>query len=289
MDSLKQHLTEILLEASRLLTLPDGSNRNIISLPDTADIAQRSGRTRKEIDILALEQSIVPERYIRNMDALSMKDQITLLRSRVCIVGLGGLGGSVVETLARIGVGAMTVIDGDMFEESNLNRQVLSSEHNLSQTKTAAALEKILTVNSSILIQDHTEKMDQENAVHLLEHTDIAVDCLDNIQARFVLEKAAKKAGIPMVSAAVAGFSGQITAIFPEDRGLELVYGPEQSLSATRGAETTLGNLAFTVSLVASLECAEVVKILLNKNSDLRNQLLIVDLKEPTFERIRLV
>ena len=288
-DSLKQHLPEILLEASRLLTLPDGSNRNIISLLDTADIAQRSGRTRKEIDILALEQSIVPERYIRNMDALSMKDQITLLQSRVCIVGLGGLGGSVVETLARIGIGAMTVIDGDIFDESNLNRQVLSSEHNLSQTKTATALEKILTVNSSILIQDHTEKMDEENAVHLLEHTDIAVDCLDNIQTRFILEKAAKKAGIPMVSAAVAGFSGQITAIFPEDRGLELVYGPEQSLSATRGAETTLGNLAFTVSLVASLECAEVVKILLNKNSDLRNQLLIVDLNEPTFERIRLL
>ena len=288
-DNLKQHLPEILLEASHLLTLPDGTNRNIISLLDTADIAQRSGRTRKEIDILALEQSIVPERYIRNMDALSMKDQITLLQSRVCIVGLGGLGGSVVETLARIGIGAMTVIDGDIFDESNLNRQVLSSEHNLSQTKTAAALEKILTVNSSILIQDHTEKMDEENAVHLLEHADIAVDCLDNIQARFILEKAAKKAGIPMVSAAVAGFSGQITAIFPEDRGLELVYGPEQSLSATRGAETTLGNLAFTVSLVASLECAEVVKILLNKNSDLRNQLLIVDLKEPTFEKIRLL
>ena len=288
-DNLKQHLPEILLEASRLLTLPDGSNRNIISLLDTADIAQRSGRTRKDIDILALEQSIVPERYIRNMDALSMKDQITLLQSRVCIVGLGGLGGSVVETLARIGIGAMTVIDGDIFDESNLNRQVLSSEHNLSQTKTAAALEKILTVNSSILIQDYSEKMDEENAVHLLEHADIAVDCLDNIQARFILEKAAKKAGIPMVSAAVAGFSGQITAIFPEDRGLELVYGPEQSLSATRGAETTLGNLAFTVSLVASLECAEVVKILLNKDSDLRNQLLIVDLKEPTFERIRLL
>jgi len=193
-DNLKQHLPEILLEASRLLTLPDGSNRNIISLLDTADISQRSGRTRKEIDILALEQSIVPERYIRNMDALSMKDQITLLQSRVCIVGLGGLGGSVVETLARIGIGAMTVIDGDIFDESNLNRQVLSSEHNLSQTKTAAALEKILTVNSSILIQDYSEKMDEENAVHFLEHADIAVDCLDNIQARFILEKAAKKA-----------------------------------------------------------------------------------------------
>ena len=288
-DSLKRQLPEILSEASCLRTLPDGSNRNIISLPDTADIARRSGRTRKEIDILALEHDIVPERYIRNMDALSMKDQITLLRSRACIVGLGGLGGTVVETLARIGVGAMTVIDGDMFDESNLNRQALSSEHNLSQTKTVAALEKILTVNSSILIQDHTEKMDEDNALQLLENADIAVDCLDNIQDRFVLEKAAKKTGIPMVSAAVAGFFGQVMAIFPEDRGLELVYGPEQNISTTRGAEASLGNLAFTVSLMASLECAEVVKILLNKNSDLRNRLLIVDLKEHTFERIRLV
>jgi len=271
------------------MTLPDGYKRSIISLLDTADIAQRSGRTRKEIDILALEHGIVPERYIRNMNALSIEDQITLLQSRVCIVGLGGLGGAVVEILARIGVGAMTVVDGDRFDESNLNRQALSSEQNLSQTKTAAALENILTINSSILIQDHTEKMDRENAARLLEHTDIAIDCLDNIQARFILERAAKNAGIPMVSAAVAGFSGQITSIFPEDKGLELIYGPQESLSAARGAETILGNLAFTVSLVASLECAEVVKILLNKNSDLRNQLLIIDLQEPAFERIRLL
>lgn len=281
--------SEMLSKASRLLTLPDGSRRSVISLLDTADIARRSGRTPKEIDILALECDIVPERYIRNMNALSTRDQITLLESRVCIVGLGGLGGAVVETLARVGVGAMTVVDCDTFDESNLNRQALSSEQNLSQAKTTAALEKILTINSSILIQGHTEKLEQENAVRLLEHTDIAVDCLDNIHTRFVLETAAKKTGIPMVSAAVAGFSGQITAIFPEDKGLERIYGPEESLSATRGAETDLGNLGFTVSLVASLECAEVVHILLNKNSSLRDRLLILDLKEHLFEQVRLV
>lgn len=279
----------MLSKASHLLTLPDGSRRSVISLLDTADIARRSGRTPKEIDILALECDIVPERYIRNMNALSTRDQITLLESRVCIVGLGGLGGAVVETLARVGVGAMTVVDCDTFDESNLNRQALSSEQNLSQAKTTAALEKILTINSSILIQGHTEKLDQENAVRLLEHNDIAVDCLDNIHTRFVLETAAKKTGIPMVSAAVAGFSGQITAIFPEDKGLERIYGPEESLSATRGAETDLGNLGFTVSLVASLECAEVVHILLNKNSSLRDRLLILDLKEHLFEQVRLV
>lgn len=286
---MKLSLSEMLSKASRLLTLPDGSRRSVISLLDTADIARRSGRTPKEIDILALECDIVPERYIRNMNALSTRDQITLLESRVCIVGLGGLGGAVVETLARVGVGAMTVVDCDTFDESNLNRQALSSEQNLSQAKTTAALEKILTINSSILIQGHTEKLEQENAVRLLEHTDIAVDCLDNIHTRFVLETAAKKTGIPMVSAAVAGFSGQITAIFPEDKGLERIYGPEESLSATRGAETDLGNLGFTVSLVASLECAEVVHILLNKNSSLRDRLLILDLKEHLFEQVRLV
>lgn len=286
---MKPSLPEMLSKASRHLTLPDGSRRSVISLLGTADIARRSGRTPKEIDILALECDIVPERYIRNMKALSTKDQITLLESRVCIVGLGGLGGTVVETLARIGVGAMTVVDCDTFDESNLNRQALSSEQNLSQAKTTAALEKILTINSSILIQGHTEKLDQKNAVRLLENTDIAVDCLDNIHTRFVLETAAKKTGIPMVSAAVAGFSGQITAIFPEDKGLERIYGPEESLSATRGAETTLGNLGFTVSLVASLECAEVVHILLNKNSSLRDRLLILDLKEHLFEQVRLV
>ena len=286
---LKRPLTEQLWEASRIVTRPDGSDRSVISLLDIADFSQRSGITRKEIEIMALEQDIIPERYIRNMDSLSVKDQITLLQSRVCIVGLGGLGGTVVETLARIGVGTMTVIDGDVFDESNLNRQSLSSEQNLSQTKSAAALEKILTLNASIIIKNQTEMMDDKNAVGLLEHVDIAIDCLDSIQARFVLEKAAKSVGIPMVSAAVAGFSGQITAIFPEDRGLELIYGDEKDLSATRGAETSLGNLAFTVSLMAALECAEVVKILLNKNSDLRNRLLIVDLKEHTFDKMRLI
>jgi molybdopterin-synthase adenylyltransferase len=285
---MKTSITDLLTTASRLQQQPDGTRRSVISLPDSADIAQRTGRTRKEIDLLALEHDIVPERYLRNMNTFSLKDQMLLLQSRVCIVGLGGLGGTVSEILARLGVGSMTVVDGDRFDESNLNRQILCSEHNLSQTKTASAVEKILTINSSIFIQDHSEIMRADNAARLLENTDIAIDCLDNIQTRFILEKAAKDAGIPLVSAAVAGLSGQVLAIFPDDIGLERVYGPQDTHSATRGVETTLGNLGFTVSLVASLECAEVVKILLKKDTDLRNQLLIIDLNDYTFEKVRL-
>jgi len=286
---LKARIQDLLAEASSLQHQPDNTTRHVISLQHTADIAQRTGRTRREIDILALEHDIVPERYLRNLNSLSPKDQITLLKSHACIVGLGGLGGSLVEILARIGLGTLTIIDGDVFEESNLNRQLLSSEHNLSQTKASAALEKILTINSSVHVLDHTEAMDRKNAVELLGRADIAVDCLDSVQTRFVLEKAAKEAGIPMVSAAVAGYAGQLTAIFPGDRGLASIYGPVESRPSTRGAETVLGNLPFTVSLLASLESAEVVNILLTGDSSLRNELLLIDLKDHHFEKVRLI
>ena len=281
-------IIDMLMTAARSQQQPDGNERMVLSLRDSADIAQRSGRTRKEIDLLALEHDIIPERYLRNLNILSPKDQIRLLQSRACVVGLGGLGGFVVETLARLGIGALTIVDGDCFDESNLNRQILSSEHNLSQTKTASAVERILTINSAIYVQDYNDIMGAQNVASLLEQADIAVDCLDNIQGRFVMEKAAKEAGIPMVSAAVAGFSGQVLTIFPQDRGLEQVYGPPQTTPADKGAETMLGNLACTVSLVASLECAEVVKILLKKEPILTNQLLIIDLTDYTFEKIQL-
>jgi len=278
----------MLMTAARKQKQPDGRNRLVIALQDSADIAQQSGRTRREIDVLALEHDIIPERYLRNLNSLSPKDQVRLLQSRACIVGLGGLGGYVVETLARMGIGALTVVDGDCFDESNLNRQLFSSEHNLWQTKTAAAVERILTINSALYVQDHSERMDPENVAELLEQADIAIDCLDNVRARFVLEKAAQKAGIPLVSGAVAGFAGQVLAIFPGDQGLEQVYGPPSAHAADKGAETSLGNLACTVSLVASLECVEVVKILLGKKTVLRNQLLIIDLTDYTFEKIQL-
>jgi len=117
----------------------------------------------------------------------------------------------------------------------------------------------------------------------------VAIDCLDSIATRFDLETASKALRIPLVSAAVGGYAGQLTTIFPEDRGMELIYGPLESISVTRGAEVKLGNLSFTVSTIASLESAEVVNILLNKTSNLRNRLLIMDLQDYSFERIRLI
>lgn len=286
---MQEHLIETLTELSVSKQHPDGRTYKSISLQEIAGLARQFQRPPKEIEIVALKNNVLPERYTRNMHALSALDQIKLLQSQVGIVGLGGLGGTVAETLARIGVGAITLIDGDVFEESNLNRQVVCSEKNISQAKVEAAARRIADVNSSITVAAHPCNLVPENAPELLAGVNVAVDCLDNIATRFDLEAASKALGIPLVSAAVGGYAGQLTTIFPEDKGLTLIYGPAESISQTRGAEVSLGNLSFTVSTVASLESAEIVNILLNKPSCLRNRLLIVDLEDYIFERIRLI
>jgi molybdopterin/thiamine biosynthesis adenylyltransferase len=268
---------------------PDGTPYNSLSLADTARLANRFRMTQKDIEIAALKNSVLPERYTRNMNSLSMTDQVKLLLSSVVIVGLGGLGGTVAETLARIGVGTLTLIDGDVFEESNLNRQLVSSEKNLSHAKVDAAAQRIAEINASITVHPHFQILNPDNAGKLMADADVAIDCLDSITTRFTLETASKARGIPLVSAAVGGYAGQLTTIFPEDRGLELIYGPPDSVSVTKGAEVRLGNPPFTVSTVASLESAEVVNVLLHKTSNLRNRLLIIDLQDYSFERIRLV
>jgi len=284
-DKLAKRLTEVSTEK----LFPDGTAYNGISMRDTSALSNEFNMSARKIDIAALSCNIVPERYARNMKSFSAQDQLTLLESRVAIVGTGGLGGTVSETLARIGVGKLTLIDGDCFEESNLNRQLFSTEDLLNQSKAASAADRIKSVNATVEATRHICNLDDTNALELIAGSDVTADCLDNLPTRFTLQTASQTAGIPMVSAAVGGHSGQLTAIFPEDQGIELIYGDPKEAASLKGAEQSLGNLPYTVTTVAALECAEIVKILLHKESALRNRLLIIDLNDYTFETLRLI
>jgi molybdopterin/thiamine biosynthesis adenylyltransferase len=159
----------------------------------------------------------------------------------------------------------------------------------LGTAKARAAGERVCEINSSLTVETHTEYLGPDNAARLIDDSDVAVDCLDNIQSRFVLETAAKKAGIPLVSAAVAGLSGQITTVFPQDKGLELLYGPKESLTSSKGAGMTLGCLPQAVGLIAAAESNEVTKVLLGHNDQLlRNKMLLVDMSTNTYEILSL-
>jgi len=272
---------------ARPAVFPDQTPYQSLSVRQIRELAEQAGLSGRQVEVAALKNGFVPERYARNLRTFSLADQATLLQSHAGVVGLGGLGGTVTEILARMGVGRLTLIDGDRFEDSNLNRQLLSSPANLGLAKTEAAAQRISQINPSVDVTVHACFLTAENATDLLAGCRVVVDCLDNLRTRFEVEDACRRIGSPMVSAAVAGASGHVTAIFPGDRGLRLVYGEPQGLPL-KGAETALGTVPYSVAFLASLECAEVAKILLGKGSPLRDKLLVADLTEGIIEVMNL-
>ncbi|MDA8135818.1 MAG: HesA/MoeB/ThiF family protein [Desulfobacteraceae bacterium] len=228
------------------------------------------------------------ERYDRNFNTFSPDEQKKLGASTVAIIGLGGLGGGVCEMLARVGIGRLILVDGDVFEASNLNRQVLSEERLMGVPKAEAARDRVRAVNSGIEVIHRIEFLDERTLYDTIKGSDVVMDCLDSIDTRFKLQDAAKKAKIPIVSGAIAGVTGQVTAIFPEDKGYALIYG-EKSRKQGKGVETKTGNIAYCALFTAALQSSECVKIILNRGDILRNKLLIAELWTNLFEVMDLV
>ena len=224
------------------------------------------------------------DRYAKNRKMLSDADMAKLNSSRVCVVGCGGLGGYVIEMLLRIGVGHITAIDGDQFDVSNLNRQLLAHEGNLGRYKAQVALERAEQVNSDITFTGVTAFLTQENAEELIVGHHVVVDALDQISTRKILAGACEAEAIPMVYGAIAGWYGQVAVIDPGEDTLEKLYKSGQD----RGEEQKLGNPSFTPALVASLQVSQVIKLILGRGELIKGGFLHVDLLNNEFEYIPL-
>ncbi len=266
---------------------PDGSPYVSLGFPAECRIAEQTGQSLKEIELQALGNNIVPERYCRNQTTLSNEDQRRLLQSHVAVIGLGGLGGTVTEILARIGVGALTLVDGDSFDDSNLNRQILSSPANLGKPKAEVAAKRVTDINPAVKAHPMETFFTRENSEKILQDVHLVVDCLDTITDRFIVEESCQVLSLPMVSAAIAGTSGQATVIIPGDTGLKRIYGSVQKAPA-KGVEASIGTLPFAAMYMAAVECAEAVTILLGKSPELQNRLFLADTRDHTADLLDL-
>lgn len=213
-------------------------------------------------------------RYDRNMSALTPAENERLRGFAVCVVGCGGLGGHVIELLGRIGIGRITAVDGDVFEESNLNRQLLSDEGSLGKSKARAAKRRMGAVNSEVEVTAVEEFVTAGNCEAILSGHDLIIDALDSIEARRIIEGAAQKLRIPLVHGAIAGWLGQVSVIMPGSPAFGKLYQAD----AGKGVEDELGNLPFTASAVASVQAAEAVKTLLGREGALAGKLLTMNL-----------
>ena len=217
-------------------------------------------------------------RYERNIPALSEEECNTLLGKRVLVVGCGGLGGHLIDMLARIGVGMLRVVDGDVFEPSNLNRQLLSEVPLLGVSKAKAAAAKISRINPEISVEAVDSFLTEKNVRRLLLFCDVVLDGLDNIESRRILAKECERAGVPYIYGAVNGWVAQAAISMPGDHLVEKLY-PEGSILKNKSV------LSFTPALCASMQVSLCVKLLTGRQVE-TGKLHYFDLLNQEYETI---
>lgn len=241
------------------------------------------GLTISEIEKTALENGLLPARYQRNLQTISCEQQLRLFCSRVVVVGCGGLGGYVVEELSRLGIGNIVVIDPDVFVENNLNRQLFSNLHNIGKSKVEEAVERIRAINPAVVVTPVMKAFSPENGRELLHGVDVAVDALDSVAVRLELAELSADLKIPLVHGSIGGYFGQLVTQLPGDDTLQRIF---RNWKEGKGVEEHLGNPAFMPAVVASLEVAEVCKIILGQGTLMRRRTLVIDLLHMEFSEV---
>lgn len=231
---------------------------------------------------ICLEEGYWPLRFVRNAGVFSAAGQSALLAAHVFIAGCGGLGGHVATLLARAGVGTFTLCDGDVFSESNLNRQSICREDNLGQNKAQAAAQELKAIASHVELKVLPVMLEPGNAEKALAGAHLAVDCLDSLPARKLLAQAAARQDIPLVHGAIAGHEGFVSLVNPGEDTLRVLYGdaPPQSRDC---AEYSLGVPTTTPAATAALQAALALHKLSGKISGTKT-LYHLDLLAPLLE-----
>ncbi len=217
--------------------------------------------------------------FSRNLDAISEVEQQRLHNATVAVIGCGGLGGFVIEELARLGVGRMLLCDPDTFSPSNRNRQLLALAETIGQSKARVAARRIRSIHPRLRAVPLNGRF-EEHETALFTDAEAVVDCLDSLAARRRLATLCANHRLPLIHGAVTGWYGQV-AVQPAGSSLLL-----DLLPATGREVASPAVLSFTVATVASIQAAETCKVLLGLDSPLQGNWMAVDLKAMTFEII---
>lgn len=225
------------------------------------------------------------ERYSRHLclPEVGEAGQERLKRSRVLVVGLGGLGSPLASYLAAAGVGTLGLADFDEVSRSNLQRQILYTEDDVGRPKVWAASSRLRAQNPSIRVIGHEERVEERNAPALLAGYDVVADACDSFEARYGLNAACRRAGKPLVHASLHRFEGQLTVFTSEGPCYRCLFPtPPQGLPRCGDA----GVLGALPGILGSMQAAEVLKLILGLGTPLISRLLLVDALRMRFEEV---
>jgi molybdopterin/thiamine biosynthesis adenylyltransferase/rhodanese-related sulfurtransferase len=228
-------------------------------------------------------------RYSRHvlLPEVGLEGQQKLLDARVLLLGAGGLGSPTALYLAAAGVGTLGIVDDDVVDVSNLQRQVIHTTDRVGMPKTESAELTIKALNPDVNVVQHKLRLGADNIMDILPHYDIVVDGLDNFPTRYLLNDASVRMRIPVVSAAILGFDGQLSVFKPYEgpcyRCLFPVPPPAE-LAPSCGANGVIGVLPGTMGL---LQATEVVKLILDVGNPLIGRLLMYDALAATVTEVK--
>mgnify|MGYP001484837140 FL=1 len=239
-------------------------------------------------EALALKPEQV-KRYSRHliMPQVGSQGQRRLLDAKVLIVGAGGLGSPVAVYLALAGVGTLGIVDFDVVELSNLQRQILHNQEDIGRPKVVSAKETLNKYNSDVKVIVHEEPLTSENAMRIIPEYDIIVNGADNFPARYLVNDAAYLSGKPLVDGAILLFDGQASVFIPEQGCYRCLFpSPPPPGAVPSCAEA--GVLGALPGLVGSIQAVETIKQILGVGESLSGRLLIIDALSMEFRTVKL-
>ena len=228
------------------------------------------------------------EKYNRQLiiPNFGLEGQLVLKNSKVIVIGLGGLGSGALYYLASAGVGHISIVDKDEVELSNLNRQILHNELDVSKSKTSSAYEKLQKMNPELEIKEYKENLTSDNIEQIIAGYDFVIEASDNFETKFLVNDTCIRLKIPFVIGGVHQFEGQLITVIPgETACYRCVFKeiPEKGSYPTTSEEGVMGT---TAGFFGIIEANETIKFLIFRDTEklLVNKILYGDILYNTFE-----
>ena len=224
-------------------------------------------------------------RYQRHLQLpeVGEEGQLSLLDAKVLLLGAGGLGSPAAMYLAAAGIGTLGIVDMDVVDESNLQRQILHNVDRVGVRKVDSAKETINSLNPDVNVVTYDARLSSENILDVLEGYDVVVDGADNFPSRYLLNDASVKLGIPVVHGSIFQFEGQVTVFDPRDGVTYRDMQPEAPSGNTVPNCAEAGVLGVLPGIVGSMQALETIKLILNIGENLSGRLVVFDSLEMAF------
>mgnify|MGYP001030510291 FL=1 len=234
----------------------------------------------------------------RQKGIIDKKEQLDILNTSVTVIGCGGIGGATTEMLARMGVGKLKIVDKDVFEVSNINRQLMSNLKSIGTSKTQATKERLQSINPNIEVEAFNTELNDKNVTEILTGSQVVIDALDNILTRIIVGRSAEALDIPFIHGAIHGTMGQVTVFNNSTPSYEELFKlPSQGKELTEEIISQISNLSKEVppvlgpipNIVGCLQAMEAIKLITRKGTPIMApRILIFDLmKEEAFSIVR--